>query len=287
MAADRPAWFDAAIAVPATPGSVTVADCPIAYRCWGQEGRPGLVLIHGYSANSRWWDFIAPAFADQWRVVALDCSGAGDSGHRERYDLDTFATEVLTAAAAGGIDGPMIVVGHSFGGGIALRTAAAHPERVRAMISVDARLVAPPGEHRPRGTSGFLPHTLYPDEESAIAGFRVVPPQRCANQFLLDYIARHSVRETADGWELKADAALLDRFRFEDQTDALLGLATGFGMIHGTLSASITEQDLAYLQYVAPRGSPFRAIPGAAHHVFLDQPLEFIDALREMLADWA
>lgn len=287
MSSERPAWFDAAIAHTATEHSVAVDGCAIAYRCWGAAARPGLLLIHGYSANSHWWDFIAPAFAADHRVVALDCSGAGDSGHRERYDLDTYAREVLAVAEGAGIGSDLVVVGHSFGGGIALRAAATHPERIRAMISVDAKLVPLPGEHRPRSTSGFLPHTLYPDEASAIAAFRVVPPQRCANQFLLDHIARHSVRQTPDGWELKADPALLDRFRFEDQTDALLGLATGFGMIHGTLSASITEEELAYLQYVAPRGSPFCAIPGAAHHVFLDEPLAFIDALRELLAHWA
>ena len=287
MSAERPAWFDAAIAHTATEHSVAVDDCAIAYRCWGDVGLPGLLLIHGYSANSHWWDFIAPAFSTAYRVVALDCSGAGDSGHRDRYDLDTYAREVLAVADAADIGTGLVLVGHSFGGGIALHTAATHPQRVKAMISVDAKLVPLPGEHRPRGTSGFLPHTRYPDEESAVAAFRVVPPQRCANQFLLDHIARHSVRETADGWELKADPALLDRFRFEDQTDALLGLATGFGMIHGTLSASITEEVLAYLQYVAPRGSPFRAIPGAAHHVFLDEPLAFIDAVRELLAHWA
>ncbi len=287
MSTEQPAWFDAAIAHTATEHSVAVDGCAIAYRCWGEVGRPGLLLIHGYSANSHWWDFIAPAFAVDHRVMALDCSGAGDSGHRERYDLDTYAREVLAVAAGAGIGNDLVVVGHSFGGGIALRTAAAHPERIKAMISVDARLVSPPGEHRPRGTSGFLPHTIYPDEASAITGFRVVPPQRCANQFLLDHIARHSVRQTAEGWELKADAALLDRFRFEDQTDALLGLTTGFGMIHGALSASVTEEDLAYIQYVAPRGSPFRTLPGAAHHVFLDEPLAFIDALRDMLRHWA
>lgn len=282
-----PAWFQAAVARTATPRSVTVDGCPISYRRWGEAGRPGLVLIHGYSANSHWWDFIAPAFADDHLVVALDCSGAGDSGHRDRYDLDIFSREILAVADAAGLAGDLVLVGHSFGGGIALRTAAHHPERVKAMVSVDAKLVPRPGEHRPRGTSGFLPHTSHPDEESAVAAYRVVPPQRCANGFLLEYIARHSVHATPEGWQLKADPALLDRFRFEDQTDALLGLSTGFGMIHGTLSASLTEEDLAYLQYVAPPGSPFRAIPGAAHHVFLDEPLAFIDALRDLLAHWS
>ncbi|MBK6960583.1 MAG: alpha/beta hydrolase [Gammaproteobacteria bacterium] len=286
MADDLPPWFNDALTQPVQTGGVTVQGCPIAYRCWGSLGRPGLLLIHGFNAHSHWWDFIAPAFAADYRVVALDCSGAGDSGHREHYDLDTFADEVIAVAEAADIGAPMLVVGHSFGGGIALRTAARFPERVKAMISVDAKLVPLPGEGRTRSTSGFLPHAIYPDAASASAAFRVIPPQRCPNQFLIDHIARHSVREVGDGWALKADPALLDNFRFEDQTDALLNLATGFGMISGTLSAIISQEVLDYLQYVAPRGSPFTAIPGAAHHVFLDQPLAFIDALRGMLGHW-
>lgn len=286
MADDLPPWFNDALTQPVQTGGVTVQGCPIAYRCWGSLGRPGLLLIHGFNAHSHWWDFIAPAFAADYRVVALDCSGAGDSGHREHYDLDTFADEVIAVAEAADIGAQMIVVGHSFGGGIALRTAARFPERVKAMISVDAKLIPLPGEGRTRSTSGFLPHAIYPDAASASAAFRVIPPQRCPNQFLIDHIARHSVREVEDGWALKADPALLDNFRFEDQTDALLNLATGFGMISGILSAIISQEVLDYLQYVAPRGSPFSAIPGAAHHVFLDQPLAFIDALRGMLGHW-
>ncbi|MGD9982786.1 MAG: alpha/beta fold hydrolase [Porticoccaceae bacterium] len=287
MANHLPPWFTDAVAQPAENGRVSVRDCPIAYRCWGNPGHPGLLLIHGFNAHSHWWDFIAPAFAPDYRVVALDCSGAGDSGHREHYDLDTFADEVIAVAEAAGMGAKkMVVVGHSFGGGIALRTAARFPDLVKAMISVDAKLIALPGEGRTRSTMGFLPHAIYPDAASASAAFRVIPPQRCPNQFLIDHIARHSVREVEDGWTLKADPALLDHFRFEDQTDALLNLATGFGMISGTLSAIITQEVIDYLQYVAPRGSPFTAIPGAAHHVFLDQPLAFIDVLRDMLAHW-
>ena len=282
---DLPSWFSDAVAQPAETGRASVQGCPVAYRAWGGQG-PGVLLIHGFNAHSHWWDFIAPALAADHRVVALDCSGAGDSGHREQYDLDTFADEVMAVADAAGLGADTVVVGHSFGGGIALRTAARFPDRVRAMISVDAKLIPLPGEGRARSTSGFLPHAIYPDAESAIAAFRVIPPQRCPNQFVIDYIARHSVREVADGWALKADPALLDRFRFDDQTDALLNLGTGFGMISGTLSAIITPEVLEYLQYVAPRGSPFAAIPGAAHHVWLDQPLAFIDALRGMLPHW-
>ena len=172
------------------------------------------------------------------------------------------------------------------GGGIALKTADIYSANVRAMISIDAKIIPLPNDPASRHTSGYLAHHLYPDEASAIEDFRVIPPQRCPNAYIIEHIARHSIKETDQGWVLKADPGLLDTFHFEDQTDALLKLETGFGMIYGSMSALITPEIIEYLQYVAPPGSPFTEIPGAAHHLFLDAPLPFIDELKTMLQRW-
>lgn len=287
MSDGQPEWFSAALAQTATEHHVEVNDCSIAYRTWGQVDNPGLILIHGFNAHSHWWDFIAPALCGDFHVMALDCSGAGDSGHRDSYDLDTFADEVMAVAEDAGHRDDLTVVGHSFGGGIALKTTARYSANVRALISVDAKIIPMPDDVLGRSTSGFLPNHLYPDAAAAIEDFRVIPPQRCPNQYIINHIAKQSIKETAEGWVLKADPRLLDAFRFEDQTDALLNLNTGFGMIYGSMSALITPEVIEYLQYVAPPGSPFTAIPGAAHHLFLDAPLPFIDELKTMLQQWS
>ncbi|HNL32937.1 MAG TPA: hypothetical protein PKN18_10940, partial [Pseudomonadales bacterium] len=116
--------------------------------------------------------------------------------------------------------------------------------------------------------------------------FRLIPPQHCPNQFLVDYIARHSYRQSSEGWQLKSDAKLLGRFEREDQTDALLALRCRFGVIHGGLSSTFRAEQRDYLAYVAPPGSPFVELPGANHHLFIDQPLEFAAQLKTLLAQW-
>jgi len=283
MTDEQPTWFTDAIAQPASEHRITVDDCAVAYRTWGTTGKPGLLLINGFNAQSHWWDFIAPALSDEFHVMAIDYSGSGDSGHRDSYDLDTFSDEVMAVAENAGSGNNLIVVGHSFGGGIALKAASRFQDNIKAMVSIDAKIIPMPDESLGRGTTGFLAHKLYLDEASAIEDFRVIPPQRCPNQYIIDYIAKYSIREADDGWLLKADPRLLDAFRFEDQTDALLNLKTGFGMIYGTRSALITAEVIEYLRYVAPPGSLFAPIPGAAHHLFLDAPLPFIDELKTML----
>ena len=95
-----PKWFVDALAAPVETGRVTVAGASIAYRAWGEEDRPGIVLVHGGMAHSRWWDHVAPQLAAGCRVVALDLSGHGDSDHREGYSLDLWAEEVLAVAVA-------------------------------------------------------------------------------------------------------------------------------------------------------------------------------------------
>ena len=74
-----PSWFSEAIANVPQMRSIEVDGLRIAYRVWGDESLPGLILVHGGAAHSGWWDHIAPLLTSH-RVVAPDLSGHGDSG---------------------------------------------------------------------------------------------------------------------------------------------------------------------------------------------------------------
>ena len=89
-----PKWLADALATPAEEDMIEVRGCSIHRMAWGRRGRPGLVLVHGGAGHAHWWSFIAPLFP-QYRVVALDLSGHGDSGHRSRYGIDDWTEEVL------------------------------------------------------------------------------------------------------------------------------------------------------------------------------------------------
>ena len=87
-------WFEESIKVLPTSHFVEVRDKKIHYLQWGDSNKPGLLFIHGYSAHAHWWDFIAPAFVENYSVVAIDLSGAGDSEHRDNYSQEIFADEI-------------------------------------------------------------------------------------------------------------------------------------------------------------------------------------------------
>src|SRR5579863_8000764 len=100
-APNAPAWFAAALAVPFEDRTVAVDGCPIHYIAWGPPGTRGLVFVHGGGAHAHWWTHVAATFATDLRVVAVDLSGHGDSGHRPQYDLEQWTDEVMAAAADG------------------------------------------------------------------------------------------------------------------------------------------------------------------------------------------
>ena len=97
--ADPPEWFTKALATAPQERRVDVDGTTISYLAWGDPGPRGLVLVHGGGAHAHWWDHIAPLLALDRRVLALDLSGHGDSGRRDSYTLDAWATEVLAVAA--------------------------------------------------------------------------------------------------------------------------------------------------------------------------------------------
>ncbi len=287
-----PAWFDAVLAQAPERRLVEVDGARIESLSWGERGKPGLLFMHGNGANADWWSFIAPFFAAGYRVAALSWSGMGDSDHRERYSLDLFVAEAFGVAEAEGLfDATVkpIFVAHSFGGFPLMACASRHGDRLGAAVMVDTPVRSREEEaerRRSRPDGPARPHRLYPTLEEALRRFRFAPEQPCDNLFIADLIARRSLRETEGGWVWKFDPFPWSEFTIGDTRSLLSGVACPFALIWGDRSmlmpAELTERMLALL----PAGSPAIAIPDAAHHVMVDQPLAFVSALRALFAAW-
>ena len=114
---------------------------------WSKEGVP-LVLLHGFSNEAHIWDDVAPIVAPYYRTLAFDLRGHGDSDRdaERRYEYDAHVADLEEATAALGIE-RMVLVGHSFGGRVAMFFAGRHPERVAGLVIVDSG-----PEHDPRGS---------------------------------------------------------------------------------------------------------------------------------------
>jgi len=282
-----PEWFTAALAVPREQRSVTVEGCPINTFRWGERGRPGLVLVHGGAAHAEWWSFIAPQLAQQYDVVALDMSGHGESGRREEYPREQWAREVVAVAADAGFPGPPVLVGHSLGGLVSIVAASLYGDRLAGAVIVDSPVRAPDpeSEEGARGRAFRNPKT-YPDLETAVTHFHLVPPQPSPPAYVLRHVATNSLRKTPDGWCWKFDPRVFIRFSLKPMSDYLADTRSRVALFRGELSYLVQPETAEYMYELLARNAPIVAIPQAHHHVILDQPLAFVAALRAILADW-
>ena len=286
-----PGWFWTAVETEAEQHTVEVDDCDIVYRTWGNPAMPPMLLIHGMNAHSRWWDFIAPRLADEYRIAAMDLTGMGDSDYRYAYAAETYAAEIVAVCDDAGFGNDVVIVGHSFGGVMAAKAANRFPNRFGALVLVDSAIRPPDEPVPPEGPAmGGGRAKVYPSRQVAEERFRLYPPQPCANRYLLTYIARHSLMRVDGGWAWKFDEELpLTLKGGERRPEDYSGLSLPVGIIHGGLSESCTPGAVDYTMGLIPGEVPVIEIPDAQHHVFLDEPLAFVDALativRRLLGD--
>lgn len=267
---------------------VVVDDARIRYLEWGERGRPGVVLVHGGAAHAHWWTFLAPLLTPAYHVLALDLSGHGDSGRRESYSAETWAGEVLAVAADAGVAGAPLLVGHSLGGFVSITAASIYGDRLAGAVIIDAPVRrSTPESEAARSGRDFRAPGVYPTLEEALSHFHLVPSQPLTHPWIIDHVARWSLRQTDEGWTWKFDIRIFnqtlppEKFRFYlSQTRCRVAV------FYGELSDLVTPDVSDYMNELLDRNAPFVEIPQAYHHLILDQPLAFIAALRAILADW-
>jgi pimeloyl-ACP methyl ester carboxylesterase len=284
---DTPEWFWQAIDQKPDDHSIEVEDCDINYLTWSDTGKPGLLFVHGHNAHSHWWDFIAPSFSENHQTVAMDMSGMGDSDHRDEYSNDLYAKEIVATADAAGLGEDAFLIAHSFGGIQGIRCMAQNPGRFAGLILVDSGVRHPDDiKERDPQLERLSRAKVYPEREIAIQRFRLQPPQTCDNQYIVDHIARNSV-EYDDGWVWKFDEEQMMRMKFEgDLTEDLKAITGKLALIYGENSESFKSRSAQYMQELKPDMRVIE-LKDAQHHLFLDQPLAFIDEVKKLIADWS
>ncbi len=94
------------------------------------------MLIHGLAGSSRTWDAVMPVLAERYDVIAPDLLGHGESAKpMGDYSLGAFASGLRDFLAVLDVKS-VTIVGHSFGGGVAMQLAYQHPELVDRLVLV-------------------------------------------------------------------------------------------------------------------------------------------------------
>lgn len=102
------------------------------------EGDDLVLLLHGWPQSHHAWRLVAPLLVEQgFRVAAPDLKGFGRSTGSAAYDPETLADEMSQLIRALGVR-QAVVVGHDFGGAVALATAFRHQGLVRGLVLVSS-----------------------------------------------------------------------------------------------------------------------------------------------------
>ncbi len=124
--------------------TITHKDTKLAYDVRGR-GKPAFVFVHGWTCDRSFFAAQAKHFARRHRVVSLDLRGHGESDKPVgAYPISAYVDDIAFLIQALRL-GKVVAVGHSMGGIAVLELAAAHPDKVAAIVMVDpAPFVFPP-----------------------------------------------------------------------------------------------------------------------------------------------
>jgi len=284
---ETPGWFQNAVEQTPEDRTVSVNGVDIHYLRWGPRDVPGLLFVHGGAAHAHWWSHIAPMFLGKYAVAAIDLSGHGDSGRRDDYTLEGWVDEATSVIADADFSSPPIVVGHSMGGFVTIATAALACDAVDGVVVIDSPVIEvdPEVSAARRGNDFSSKQRIYESLEAGVARFRTVPAQDHYLPFVMDMVARHSLREIDGGFTWKFDPMVFGGRR-QATVEFLPDIQCRVALLraeYGLVTPEIGE----YMYDKLGRVAPVIVLPEAGHHPMLDVPLILVTALRSLLADWA
>ena len=116
-------------------GSVPYEHGWVAYRDFGGQG-PAVMLVHGLGGNLAHWGRVAPLLQERYRLIAIDLPSHGASTAPAVYSFDHDLGAVDEVRQRLSLDRPALV-GHSYGGMLAVSLGASRPGDYRVVVNVD------------------------------------------------------------------------------------------------------------------------------------------------------
>jgi pimeloyl-ACP methyl ester carboxylesterase len=289
---DSEDWLRRYLAHPAASLYTVVDGTRVHYRVWSSSSNvemPLLLFVHGYRGHTHWWDWIAPAFTDQFRVAAVDLSGMGKSEARGRYSAECFSRDVTGALAALNAKSATLI-GHSYGGSSVLLACAHDAERVdsenriRRAVILDSYVHFPDEDDDLPERSSVKRNRHYPSYEALRARYRLIPDQTVSHAAMFEHLARTSVRQTGDGWWWCFDPLLPTAPALANGPALLRRIKCPVDIVFGENSDVVDLARATATCAALPSTRGPICIPEARHHIMLDQPIALIGVLRALLA---
>lgn len=263
----------------------TINGLRLHYLDWGTPGKQPLVLLHGGSAYAQWWDFFAPAFTDNYHVIAPDWRGHGASQHADppAYSTRHYIDDLHKLLVKIGVERP-VILGHSMGGHNAVIYATQHAAEMAALVMVDTNVSYPESAVQFLRKIGEKPAKVFDSFAEAVSRFQVLPRESLFSKDRLEYIASFAFQQRADGkWVAKLDRRTL----FRDPVDGrelLSHIRCPTLIVKAENSPVLNHEKLARLCASFPNGR-WAEVKNCYHHIMLDNPEGLIAVVQGFLAE--
>jgi pimeloyl-ACP methyl ester carboxylesterase len=263
---------------------VTVNGLRIHYLEWGAADKQPLILLHGIGRVAHTFDHLAGHFSPNYRVLAVDMRGHGDSDWDPKgaYLVEDYVKDIEEMARQLRLRN-IVIWGNSTGGRVAQVFAGLHPDLVAAVIAEDV------GPERPREIADGMTNRLRQEDERGWASEEALLAElKTSNartaESVLQPLVRFGTKKRPDGrliW--KRDPKIGNGFvptelwRFVREIKAPIIYILGG---RSTIVPAATQEEL---KKVLPQ-SQFVTLPGLGHYPSEENPKDFLEVVDKFLA---
>ena len=263
---------------------VTVNGLRIHFLDWGADGKPPLIMLHGIGRIAHTFDHIAPHFAPNYHVMAVDMRGHGDSDWDPKgaYLVEDYTKDIEGLAAELHLR-DITIWGNSTGGRVAQVFAGLHPELVSTVIAEDV------GPERPTQVAESVTRQLkqedekgWASEDELLAQLKTSNP-RTPEEILRAY-AHYGSKRRPDGRVIwKRDPAIGNGFvptelwRFVRQIKSPIIYVLGG---RSTIVPAVTQDEL---KKALPQAQ-IATIPGVGHYPSEENTQAYLAIVDRFLA---
>ena len=242
------------------------------------ESGPRLLLIHGFPSNAISWRPVMERLSDQFRMAAVDMVGFGWSTRYPARGLtgDLYAERLAALLGKLGWDHAH-VAGLSWGGGIAQRLAASHPDLMDRLVLVAS---VDPSRTLWLGTGGLRLAIRQPSLARLVVSRVLREAARTSG-----LTARELAHAYVDPLQLPGTRAFLRRFVAEHRTSSHLDQARieAPTLVIGPLADPIVPPAVSVSLARRIRGARYEPVPGVGHQVHFEAPNRVAELMAEFL----
>ena len=236
------------------------------YQQTTDKQAPTLLFLHGWRSEGKVWNSVIEKLGSDYNIYSLDLPGFGQSNVPDKnFDLQDYADAVDGFIKKNNLS-KIIIIGHSFGGRIAIKLASTNPKYLHKLVLVDSAGI----RHASIGI------TIKQGMAKILKPFFKLSSLKSARQKIYTSMGAEDYLATPE-----LQSVFINIVK-EDVTSLLSKIKISTMLIWGENDQDTPLSDAYIMEQAIPR-SKLIILPNAGHFSFLDQTEKFTEEIRKFL----